>query len=279
MRLGAYVLAADPTWISQSISAYYSEVEQLIISYDVDHRGWTGAPVDVASCIQKLRQLDYSQKMQFAPELFHGLPGSPADGETHQRSRALLLLDGRVDWALQLDTDELLPNMAALRAALSEAHAQGCAAVEWPMRVLYRRVSATTYLQVSNHDGTTHFEYPGPIAVRPGATLSEGRRTAGPTLRVVVRGDHRAAREATGPVWAIDEEDAIWHNSWARSPRSVWRKISSWGHNDGRAIYRYYATQWLPSPVIWRSMRDFHPFSWGRWDRLTPAPPLPFETR
>ena len=70
--------------------------------------------------------------------------------------------------------------------------ALGAAAVEWPMRVLYRRLGPGSYLLVTSRSGEAHHEYPGPVAVRAGARLTVARRTDGPVVRAVVRGDDRS---------------------------------------------------------------------------------------
>jgi hypothetical protein len=40
-RIKAYVLAADPTWVEFSVSAYYPYVQEIIVSYDRRGLGWT----------------------------------------------------------------------------------------------------------------------------------------------------------------------------------------------------------------------------------------------
>jgi hypothetical protein len=73
----------------------------------------------------------------------------------------------------------------------------------------------------------------------------------------------------------VTEELVIWHNSWARSPRAVRRKVLSWGHG-GPGMLEYYTHVWLPSVDSWESLRDLHPLNGPRWNHLTPAPPRPF---
>ena len=51
MHLTAYVLAADPAWVGISVLSYYDLVEEMVISYDENGKGWTGAPIPVDECI------------------------------------------------------------------------------------------------------------------------------------------------------------------------------------------------------------------------------------
>jgi hypothetical protein len=112
------------------------------------------------------------------------------------------------------------------------------------------------------------------VAVRPTAELVNARRAAGDVLRVTVRGDERSLQLRRPPdpgehrLAAIDHDQAIIHNTWARSPRRIRAKLRSWGHSGDFPRTFYYWAIWWPSPLTWRLLRDFHPFSRGVWPRL-----------
>lgn len=273
MKLAAYLLAADPTWIEKSVRAYYDQVEEILVSYDEAGIGWSGSPIECEESIARLRAIDVAGKMRFVGGNFHTQPSAPA-GEVHQRQVALDGLPATVDWVLQIDTDEVLPDTDALIAALHHADERGLGAVEWPMRVLFRRLNDREYLVVTGKTGQGNFEYPGPIAVRPGTVLRDARRAEVPFLRPVVAGDDdslqltRDAAVGEDRSFTIDESQAILHNSWGRSPAVVRRKVRAWGHNNGWRTWRHYYLTWLPSRYLWRWQRDLHPFSDGLWPRL-----------
>jgi hypothetical protein len=274
VRVSAYLLAADPTWIEASVRAYYDRVEEIVVSYDRDGIGWAGSPIATEESLAALRALDVEAKMRFVAGDFHHLP-TPPENEHLQRQGALEALTGRADWVLQVDTDEVLPDLDVVFESLRYAEDHNLPAVEWPMRVLFRHVRDDVYLAVTSHDGSLHVEYPGPIGIRPGATLVDARRCEGPFLRVVVGGAAPALQLSRAPAagedrsFTITEGQAILHNSWARSPSVVRRKIRAWGHYEGWRTRRYYLTTWLPSPWLWRWQRDLHPFSRGLWPRLS----------
>ena len=154
-------------------------------------------------------------------------------------------------------------------------------AVEWPLRVLYRQLPKGRYLEVVTSQMTTHYEY-GSIAVRPGAQLVECRRSSGPFLRPLVMGDRfslqvrRPPEDGEHRAEILTSDAAIWHNSWARPPRAVRSKIASWGHNQGLKSWVYYYAKWLPAPLTWRVLRNFHPLHPSLWPRLATAV-LPFD--
>lgn len=278
-RIKAYILAADPTWIECSVSAYYPCVEEIIVSYDRRGLGWTGAPVALDECLERLRAVDFDRKMKFVPGDFSGAVRDPMENDTLQRNVALQLASEDADWVLQLDTDEYLPSPAALLGALQKADLQGAGALEWPMRVLYRNLPGGRALEICARDGSDHFEYIAPVAVRSGKRLVHSRQTNGAVLRALVRGDCSSVQLsrplAVGEVREelLNSGEAIIHNSWARSPADLRRKLASWSHASARA-WIYYWARWLPSIWTWRWMRNLHPFFGGVWPALRVCPIL-----
>ena len=267
MHVKAYVLAADPTWVERSISAYYDHVAEIVVSFDRDNRGWTGRPIAASAVVRTIRAMDRDHKCRFVAGSFRGSP--PIVGDTRQRQAALDAV-GECDWVLQIDTDEVLPVPEQLTSMLATlpSHLDG---VEWPMRVLFRRLGRDRYAEVSEEDGGMHVEYPGCIAVRPGVELVDARRVSGCYARVVTPdADSLQLRRPPGPVeYRIDLPAApIVHNSWARSPRVVAAKVRSWGHNEGLDSLVYYCATWFPARWRWGTLTDFHPFARGLWPRL-----------
>ncbi|WP_375493132.1 hypothetical protein [uncultured Jatrophihabitans sp.] len=275
-RLGAYVLAADPTWLRSSISRYYDAVDVLVVSAAADATGWTGKPIRSAECVEAARALDARRIVTVEHGTWRDVQ-EPIRADTRQRRQALAAVGADVDWVLQIDTDELLPDLAALHRVLDEADRLDIDVVEWPMRVLYRRLPDGRYLQVTTRTGTPFYEYPGPIAVRPGVELIESRRATGRFLRPVVVGDTsslqvaRPAEEREVRLPLLHDPESIVHNSWGRSRAVVHAKLASSAHNQGLRSLRYYWATWLPTPLRWRRMRDFHPFAAGLWPRLAPT--------
>jgi hypothetical protein len=272
-RIKAYVLAADPTWIEASVGAYYNFVDEIVVSYDRTSRGWTGAPIPVEECLTRLKVIDGDQKMRFVPGDFSAVVKDPMENDTLQRNVAMRLASQHADWVLQLDTDEFLPRPETLLDAVSRAESLCVSGIEWPMRVLYRKTLGGLALEVCAPDGCSHFEYIAPVLVRAGSVLRHSRRSAAGFLRAVVRGDLRSFQLrrplAIGEVRVecLDSTDAILHNSWARHPGDLVRKLSSWSHS-GWGAWIHFLLRWLPSPVLWRHQRNLHPFFGPVWPAL-----------
>ena len=256
--------------------SYYDLVERIVVSYDADGLGWTGAAVDVEQCLGRLRAIDRDSKMEFRPGHFARPEffGRPMENDTHQRQVALDEAGVGADWVLQLDTDEVLPQSNKLADVLTRPQPGDAVAVEWPMRVLFRQLRDGRYLEVCATDGTDRYEYPGPIAVRPGVRLTDARRCEGATIRPVVRSDASSLQIASPPgpfehrTLSIEPSEAIVHNSWARTATEVKSKVASWSHADGWRTRAFYYLRWRPAPWAWRITRDFHPFAHGLWPAL-----------
>lgn len=236
MRLHAYVLAADPAWIEESISSYYDLVDTIVVSYDADGRSWAGTELDPSEAIERARSVDRDGKMVLAPGHHALVHPDLLECDTRQRSAALARAGEGADWVLQIDTDEVVVDPDALMEAIEEADARGFDAVEYPMRYLYQHVRDDLYLERCRRFGRVATGYPGPVAVRAGAELLHCRQ--GPTS--VYRVDLRARN--TDPVHprnapvhrVVPDASAIFHYTWVRSHEDMHTKTSSWGHANDR---------------------------------------------
>nr|WP_274636848.1 hypothetical protein [Microbacterium bovistercoris] len=275
-RLGAYVLPGDPTWLGETLGQYYPLLDDLVVPVPRSGVGWSGKPILLDECLGIIRAADDRGILRVVEGDWID-PEHPLAADTAQRQAALRSLRGHVDWVLQFDGDEFLPRPAVIAELIDLAEAQEVDAVEIPMRVLYRRTKRHVW-EVVESGGETHHEYPGSIILRPEVNLVSARRTAGPFIRVASDDAVRSLQLARPPepderrVRGFSADDAIVHNSWARSSASIRRKATGWGHARQFSFARYFWLRWWPTPVMWWSQRDVHPFSGGLWPRLRRIP-------
>jgi len=270
-RLGAYVLPGDPVWMRSSIRRYYDVLDELVVLVPSDAIGWTGRRIPVESCLTIIKEVDRRGIAQY----HHGQwtnRDEPMRADTSQRQVGIDILSESVDWIVQLDNDEVLPDPSVL-LALMDAEDEGIVGIEWPMRVMMRSLGADRFLEVAGPDGRPVYEYAS-VLVRAGTRLTDARRHEGKVLRVVVDGD-RYSLQNTQPLrdWetrrcGLPPEFAIIHNSWGRSPADIWRKTRTWGHASGPGGVAYFLGTWLPLPLTWRLTKNFHPFADNLWPAL-----------
>jgi hypothetical protein len=231
-RIAAYLLAADPNWLEESVRSYYDLIDHLVISYDETGTSWTGTAMPVDECLERLRAIDVDSKMRFAPGRYHRPGEHPLANETYQRSQALATAGENADWVIQLDTDEVLADPAEFRRSLLEAHRLGYTGLEYPARLLYQHVRDNLYLEQCRRLWTIAGHYPGPVAVRSGSRLTLARQGEVTLYRVDFRSTNTdPAHPADAPVHrVIRQSQAIMHYSMVRSDAHMKAKSRASGH-------------------------------------------------
>ena len=238
MKINAYILAADPAWIEGSVLSYYPLVERIVVSYDEDGFGWTGAPLDIDQCLQRLRAIDRDGKLDFRPghyarrEFFR----RPLDNDTHQRQCALDQAGTDADWVLQLDTDEIIGDAATFTDCLSQADRLRRDAFNYPSLWLYCQASPCWYLEWCDRGWRRTPGYPGPLAVRANSRLTLARRMDGSHFHVDLSRSGSRVRVPNGIKVdrVITAPEAVWHFSMLRDEAWLRRKFISSGHAHER---------------------------------------------
>lgn len=234
LRISAYILVADPSYLRESLLSYYDHVDRVVLSYDETSTSWTGTPLPLAQCLRIVDEIDADAKCVHAPGRFARLEHSAMDNETHQRQAALDEASQDADWVLQLDSDEVLLSPDAFFDSLHEADRAGADGLDFPSRWLYARVGAGRYLEGSGRLWRRAASYPGPMAVRAGVRLRHARQADIELFRVDVAARSTDPwRPKNAPVHrAISAQHAIAHFSWVRDEAVIRRKFAWSGHVD-----------------------------------------------
>ena len=238
MRLTAYVLASDPGNLEGSVLAYYDLVSRIVVSYDENGRGWTGAPAHTEECLQRLRSIDRAKKMTFSPGHYARVDNAPLDNDTFQRQAALDEASEGADWVLQIDTDEIIAAPHLFVRCIEEAAEANCAAVNYPATWLYSHAGGSWYLCRCRRGWRKMMDYPGPVAVRAGSRLEHCRRISAEYAFF-----HVDVKKSPSPLaWpnhvsvnkVIRASEGIFHFSWVRPKPWLEAKLGSWSHSAGR---------------------------------------------
>lgn len=234
LRLNAYVLAADPWWLEESIRGYYDLVDRIVVSYDENATSWTGTPLPVEDCLARIKAIDTQGKCDYRPGNFARLDHHPLENDTHQRSVAIEAASEGCDWVLQLDTDEVVPVPAEFLSCLEEADSRGATGLEYPSRYLYARTSNGDFLEMSSRRWGVIGNYPGPVAVAAGTRLRHARQADVNLFRVDFSSHSTDPRHPWDAIVhrVVKPEAGILHYYWVRSEEDMLRKAGWSGHAD-----------------------------------------------
>jgi hypothetical protein len=245
LRLGAYLLLADPAYLEQSIHSVYAIAERIVVVYDEVGLSWTNRPLPIARCLSVIDRMDGEGKVELLPGNYHDTGLTPLEAETLERNAGIAAVGRDLDWVVQIDTDEVLGSPARFVESIERAHLAGKSALDYPARWLYGHVGGSTYLERCRRIWGISAAYPGPVAVKAGTTLTLARQCDVPKWRVDFR------RRNTDPAHPrdarVDElvrpDEGIWHFSWVRSEAEMRNKATTSGHADelnwGREIDRW----------------------------------------
>jgi hypothetical protein len=234
LHVNAYIMLGDPAYLAASVSSYYDVIDRLIVSYDEHARSWSGDPIPVDECLAELTRVDRRSKATFFPGSYSQPHRPPLVCDTLQRQSALDEASAGADWVLQLDTDEVIPDLATFAEMLERAKATGAIGMDFPSRWLYARTRRGLYLEACSRWWRVAAGYPGPLAVRTGAILTLARQCDGPLFRVDFRHRNTDPWHARGvPVHAtIHPASGVLHFSWVRLPDEMAQKSAISGHRD-----------------------------------------------
>ncbi len=276
LRVNAYVMLADPSFLAQSLAAYYDQIDRLVVCYDEAGRSWTGTALPIDSCLAAVRAIDKDGKCEYLTGSFWRPGHAPLANDTYQRQVALDAASTNTDWVLQLDTDEVMLGPAQFFAALSRADAAGFSGLDYPSRWLYSRVGTGRYLESSSRLWRRAASYPGPLAVRAGVALKLARQTDAPLYRVDLRPQNTDPWRARDSLVheVVSPAAAVAHFSWVRTPEILRQKFGWSGHAADLkppAVYR----RW-----VWRSRHPYlaalsSPLRSSDWYRLASIPEPP----
>jgi hypothetical protein len=280
IRLNAYVLAGEPSFIAASVQSYYAAVERIVVAHDDRGLGWSGNPMPVEESLRELRHVDPDRKLEFWPLTFADPALSPMACDTRIRQAALDRASEGADWVLQIDADEVIADLDVFLEMLHRAHRAGARGLDFPSRWIYARTTSGNVLECSTRWWRAAAGYPGPLAVKGGTTLRVARQCEGSLFRVDFRRRNTDPWHARGtPVHStVPVRSGVIHFSWVRTAEELLEKARTSTHRHD--------FEWEAKIAKWR-FRQRHPWlataltplrrkehpSWLRRARLPVDPP------
>lgn len=131
-----YTLLGDPTWLQENVSSYYCLVDKIVAVFDQNGLSWSG--VDISSRIQACREIlesiDIDHKVEFLSKDFLAHDKSLIAAETNMRNAGIECARQRAQIILQLDTDEIVPDVNAFSGCLDDWYESDSVGLEFAAR-------------------------------------------------------------------------------------------------------------------------------------------------
>ena len=94
----------------------------------------------------------------------------------YTRSTAIKLAAEGADWIIQLDSDEVVPDVDTFVRMIHSAGSPSADALDFPSRWIYARIGGRRALECCTRWWRVAAGYPGPLAVRPTVALQHARQ-------------------------------------------------------------------------------------------------------
>jgi hypothetical protein len=180
-----YILLGDPTWLQESVSSYYCLVDKIVGVYDQNGLSWSGVDISnrIQTCREILESIDIDHKVEFLSQDFLAHDQSLMKAETNMRNAGIECARQRAQLILQLDTDEIVPDVKVFSECLDDWYESDADGLEFAARWLYVHIFGSFYLERSTRRLTYWDAIPGCIAIRPHITVSFARQIKGAVQR------------------------------------------------------------------------------------------------
>jgi hypothetical protein len=207
----------------------------------VSRRAWTGADLsaEISRGRELIEALDLDGKVEWLERDFVPEDRDPSRGETYQRQASLDVASEGADWVIQLDSDEVVPDLDYFVAQVLAADRDGADGLEYSGRWLHTHVRGRWFTETSTRRMKFWDGVPGPVAVRVGTRLHFHRMIEGRSRRVTV---------GPGSDHVMPLDKAILHFSMVRTAGAVNWKSRSNSHANH--------FDWSPKIARWNELNE-----------------------
>jgi hypothetical protein len=242
-----YLLSYDYQYIFTSLKQIYDYADQIVISYDKNSKTWAGNDIHIPEDVfEKIRELDYKNKISFYSDTFYVEGMSTIDLDTRQRNMMAKVM-GEGGWHLQIDSDEYPIDFEKLTTFLRKH------------TYLLRKPEKTPINFFVNFVTLFKQTQDGFFVISP-YTESCFLITNVPV--------YVNARLPKNEYYLKLDFNNI-HQSWARSKEEIHQKVSNWGHNNDFDTHAF-LNRWDNLSIDnYKDFKDFHPLAPDHWKELT----------
>jgi len=237
-----FLVAYDFELLKTSLPLIYTRANHILLVIDKDRLSLKGNHFYFDEhFFQWVKKIDVAGKIVWVEESFYSPERNPHDAELYMRNYMLQQMPVS-DWYFQFDPDEYVLDFNGMteRLLALDYDSNKSTVIEANWITLFKQ----------NENG--FFIIGGP---REKVRIASNR---------AFNTDNRMIADAQ----VIQLDYNILHQSWARTSKEVWQKLSNWSHNQDFDIQKFF-NLWKGCNIInYRFYWQFHPLSGPIWQYL-----------
>ncbi|HMI06363.1 MAG TPA: hypothetical protein VK528_02360 [Flavobacterium sp.] len=243
-----FLISYDYRYIYDALKLVYDYADEIILAIDENRNTWAGGKYEIEeSFFDKIKSMDPKNKIVFFEDDFYVPTLTPMENDTRERNMLSKKM-GPDCWKLQIDADEYFLNFPAVYEFLQK-HRYFLSKPKYnPVNIranwitLFKKTD-TGFIYIDNDED---FSFATNLV-----------------------GEHFFARDlASKTNREIYTNFRVLHQSWAREPEEIYRKINNWSHKDdfdGGAFYKFWMSV---NETNYGQFTDLHPIYKGAWKSL-----------
>ena len=243
-----FLISYDYRYIYDALAIVYDYADEIILAIDINRNTWAGGKYEIEpDFFDKIKKLDVKNKIVLFEDDFYVPTLTPMENDTRERN---MLSDkmGNNCWKLQIDADEYFLNFPAVCDFLQKHRYLLSKPKYNPVNI--RANWITLFKQTNN--GFIYIDNDEDFSFATNLTA-----------------EHFFARDlASKTNREIYTNFRVLHQSWAREPEEIYRKINNWSHKDdfdGEAFYKFWMSV---DETNFSQFTDLHPIYKGAWKSL-----------
>lgn len=243
-----YLLSYDYDMFLTSVKQLYDHVDKIVVGIDKDFRTWSGNTFNIEkSFFNDVDRFDVEKKIHFYYGDFYKPEMTPMQCELREREIILKEL-GNGGWKIQLDVDEYILNFAALKNYLNKNR-------------VFTWFPALTPI-------TLHAKYITLFKQTANAFLCI------PDLNfpIITNTNSNTFARRNNDNFNQFVNIILMHQSWARTPEEIYKKVMNWGHRDDFDTGGYLNFWNSINDDNYSDFKNFHPLEPKAWPSLQSIP-------
>lgn len=239
-----FLISYDYEYIKTSLPRVYDHVDQIYFAVDADRKTWAGKPLEIDDQFWAwIKEFDKAGKITIYEDHFYVAGLSPIECDTRERN-LLGQYMGKADWYVQVDSDEYFVDFPAFVSKLRGYIPDQPTTIACKVLTLFKELS-DGFLFIDDSVETLNFATNNPV--------------------------YDIARINQSGNLCLLWDDLVLHQSWARKPDEIYRKLHNWGHKDDFNLDSFYNLWNAIDRYNYHVLNNFHPLDPRLWPKLTYA--------